>query len=572
MKTDIYINKIIEGTGLTRKEIQDIVEDKKNELKGLISDEGALFIIAKELGVDVKSENKDFLKEIEIKISDITHNMKNIMLFGRIKDVYNVNKFKKKDGSDGYVGAFLLHDKSGDVRIVLWDEQVSIFNEPEFKNNELVKIVNGNAKKGKFGGTEIHIGRFGKLILSPDDVDYKNYPKIKVELIKIRDINLNLKSVSIEGKVIQIFPLKEFERKNGELGKVMSLTLLDSTGSVRIAFWNNDTDKLIGIESGDIISITNLTPKLSTLDSRTVDLNSSRSSKIEKKSKKLELDGDSIKNIKELQNRLGVVSFEGIITSIDNIKNISLKSGENVDLLGFTVSDNSDGIRVTLWREQAEEFSKILSDGQGIVLSNVLIKYSSFSNRNEISLMNDSTLELKNLEIKNLKSIIPVKRDLNTNFSGNYSKIGNINSPGIVEVKGFIAKDLTKITTYEGCTNCFKKVENCSCGQGDETKVRMIINLIVDDGTGTLRTTLIGDIAEKFIGVETEKISQIKETPEDFEKFLESKSSEILGKDIIIKGRAKFSDFSNSYELSAYDFRDVSINEELERAMKKIEG
>ena len=100
----------------------------------------------------------------------------------------------------------------------------------------------------------------------------------------------------------------------------------------------------------------------------------------------------------------------------------------------------------------------------------------------------------------------------------------------------------------------------------------MIINLIVDDGTGTLRTTFIGDIAEKFIGVETEKISQIKETPEDFEKFLESKSSEILGKDIIIKGRAKFSDFSNSYELSAYDFRDVSINEELERAMKKIEG
>jgi len=454
---------------------------------------------------------------------------------------------------------------------VIWDEQVSIFNEPEFKNNELVKVVNGNAKKGKYGGTEIHIGRFGKVILSPDDVDYKDYPKIKVELIKIRDVNLNLKSVAIEGKVIQIFPLKEFERKDGELGKVRSLTLLDSTGSVRIAFWNNDTDKLIGIESGDIISITNLSPKLSTY-SKTVDLNSSRSSKIEKTSKKLNLDGDSIKNIKELQNRLGVVSFEGIITAIDNIKNISLKSGENVNLLGFTVSDDSDAIRVTLWREQADEFSKILSVGQGIVLSNVLIKHSSFSNRNEISLMNDSTLELKDLEIKNLKSITPVKSDLNTNFSGNYSKIGNINTPGIVEVKGFIAKDLTKITTYEGCTNCFKKVENCSCGQGDETKVRMIINLIVDDGTGTLRTTFIGDIAEKFIGVETEKISQIKETPEDFEKFLESKSSEILGKDIIIKGRAKFSDFSNSYELSAYDFRDVNISEELERSMKKIEG
>ena len=51
----------------------------------------------------------------------------------------------------------------------------------------------------------------------------------------------------------------------------------------------------------------------------------------------------------------------------------------------------------------------------------------------------------------------------------------------------------------------------------------------------------------------------------------EKKSSEFLGKDIIIKGRAKFSDFSNQYEISVYDFKDVNIDDELERVMKKIE-
>ena len=80
MKTEVYVNKIIEGTGLTRKEIQNLVEEKKLELKGLISDEGALFIIAKELGVDVKNENNNVLKDIEINIADITLNMKNIIL------------------------------------------------------------------------------------------------------------------------------------------------------------------------------------------------------------------------------------------------------------------------------------------------------------------------------------------------------------------------------------------------------------------------------------------------------------------------------------------------------------
>ena len=569
---DIYINKIIEGTGLARKEIQDLVEEKKNELKGLISDEGALFIIAKELGVDVKNEDKAFLKDIELKISDISQNMKNIMLFGRIKDINNVNNFKKKDGSDGYVGSFLLHDKSGDIRIVLWDEQVNIFTDPDFKYNELVKIINGNANKGKYGGIEIHIGRFGKVVLSPDDVDYKNYPKIETELISIKNINLNLQTVSIEGKVIQIFPLKEFTRKNGELGRVRSLSLLDSTGSVRIAFWNDDTNKLDGIEEGNIISVTNLRPKLSTYDSKTIDLNGSKSSKVEKNAKKFEIKGDPIENIKKLQNSQGIVSFSGIITSIDNLKTISLKSGENVSLLGFTVNDNSDGIRVTLWREMAEEYSKTLSVGQGLGLSNVMVRYSTFSNRNEISVIKDSILELKDLEFKNIKNIEPSKKNLSTSYSGEYTKINSIEAPGIVEIKGFVAKDITKIITYEACNNCFKKIENCTCGANDGTTNRMILNLIVDDGTGTMRSTLMGETAEKFIGVETEKITQIKETPEDFEKFLEKKSLEILGKDMVIKGKVKFSDYSNTYEISVYDFKDVNIDEELEKVMNQIEG
>jgi len=570
MKTEVYINKIIEDTGLTRKEIQSLVEDKKNELKGLISDEGALFIIAKELGVDIKNENKDLLKEIEIFISDITQNMKNITLFGRIKDIYNVNSFSKNDGSKGFVGSFLLHDTTGDARIVLWDDQVKVFNESNFEKNELVKIVNGNAKKGKFGDIEIQVGNYGKVILSPEDVDYNKYPKITFKSINIKEINLNLRSLSIEGKVIQISPIREFTRKDGESGRVGSLTLLDTTGSIKITFWNEDTEKLNKLEISDVVLVTNLNPRLSTLDSKTIDLNASKNTKITKKNKDLNIEGEVIKNIKALQNSKGVVTFKGIITSVDNIKTISLKSGESVSLLGFIISDNTDGIRVTLWREKADEYSKLLAAGQGLVLKNVLVKYSNFSNRNEISLINESTLELKDLEIKNLKSFNLEKKEKGASFSGDYAKIDTIGTPGTIELKGFIAKDLNNITVYEACKNCFKKVENCTCGKGDETEFRMIINLIIDDGTGTIRTTFIGEQAEKLMGVETTKIVQLKETPE-FEKFLEKKSSEFLGKDIIIKGRAKFSDYSNQYEISVYDFKDINIDEELERVMKQIE-
>jgi hypothetical protein len=47
------MDKITKETGLTPKEIQDRVEEKKSELKGLITEEGALFIIANDLCVDI---------------------------------------------------------------------------------------------------------------------------------------------------------------------------------------------------------------------------------------------------------------------------------------------------------------------------------------------------------------------------------------------------------------------------------------------------------------------------------------------------------------------------------------
>jgi replication factor A1 len=569
MKAEVYINKIIEDTGLTRKEIQNLVEDKKNELKGLISDEGALFIIAKELGVDIKGENKELLKDIEIFISDITQNMKNITLYGRIKEVYNVNSFERNDGTKGYVGSFLLNDNTGDARIVLWDNQVNIFNEPNFEKNELIKIVNGNAKKGKYGNMEIHVGSYGKVIISPEDVDYKKYPKITFKSINIGDINLNLNSLSIEGKIIQLFPKREFTRKDGEIGKVQSLTLLDSTGSIRVTFWNEDTEKIKKLEVNDVISVSNLNPRLSTLDSKTIDLMANRNTEISKKTGVLDIEGEAVKNIKQLQKRTGVVSFRGVITSVDNLKSITLKSGEVISLLGFILSDNTDGIRGTIWGEQAEEYSKQLTVGQGLSLKNVLVKYSNFSSRNEISLLNDSSLELIDLEIKNLKSIELSGKQRQSNFSGNYIKIDSINAPGTIEIKGFIAKDLNRITVYEACKNCLKKIENCACDVREDSEYRMILSLIIDDGTGTIRSTFIGDLAEKLIGVETNHIVQLRETPE-FEKFLEKKSSEFLGKDIIIRGRAKFSDFSNQYEINVYDYRDINIDEELERVMKEI--
>jgi ssDNA-binding replication factor A large subunit len=571
MKTEMYISKIIEETGLTKIEIQNMVEEKKKELKGLISDEGALFIIAKELGVDVKDQNKEILKEIEINISDITPNMKNITILGRIKEIYRVHEFNRSDGNKGFVGSFLLHDNSGDIRITLWDDQIKIFKDNNFNMNELVKILNGYAKKGRNGEPEIHVGRMGKVILSPDDADYKNYPKIKSELVTINNINLNMKSISIEGSIIQILPVREFTKKDGELGKVRSLHLLDSSGeSIRVTFWNENTENTLDLKTGEYILLNNLNPRMSSLDSKTIEVHANNYTTIVKKEKKIKFEGIIVDKIEHLQNKKGVVSFQGIISSVDNLKRITSKTGEEISLLGFVVSDNSDGIRITLWSEKAEEFAETLKVGTGIALKNVMVKYSNFSGRNEISLLNDSEIDFIDLDIANIKEIAPRIEERTSKFLGNYTKISEIKSPGNYEIKGFIAKELNSITIYEACSKCNKKIDNCTCEEKGNPENRMIFNIIIDDGSGTIRATVIGDRAEELVGEKTDNILKIKETP-DFEGFLQKRSKDLLGKDIVIKGRVKFSDYSNSYEISAYEFQDVNTNEELEKLIKEIE-
>ena len=568
MKTDAYITKIIQDTGLTRSEIHNKVEEKKSELKGLISDEGALFLIAKEFGVDVSNENTDLIKDIEINISDISLNMKNITLVGRIKEIYSVYEFNKENQEKGYVGSFLLHDTTGEIRIVLWNEHANMFTNENFKKNELVKILNGYTKEGRYG-TELHIGRLGKIILSPDDVDYKKYPKIKDEFVDINKISKMLKSVSIEGKILRIYPTKTFTKKSGENGTLATINLMDTTSTVRVNFWNDDISKMNNIKIGDYVSITSLRPRESNLNPNLITLHATRNTNVSKKEKKLKLEIDLSNSIKKLQNKENLVSFKGIITSIDNLRKVTLKSGDEVNLLNFIVSDDTDFIRVAAWREIAESLSKELSNDKGVMIKNALLKYSNFSGRKEASIIEESHLEIINLSFSNLKKFEGISEINNISHSNNITKISDINTAGFFEIKGLIAKEVNRINIYNACSKCFRKIENCNCEEKGEIKPRMILNLLIDDESGIMRSSFIGDIAEKLLGKETELIMKVMDTP-DYDKVLEKLSSQLVGRDIYIKGKVKFNDYSNAYELNAFDFQEVDVDYDLEQIINEI--
>ena len=145
----------------------------------------------------VKDQDFEFsFDDSQLKIVDIKLDTKSITVYGRIKEIYSKFRFERGDGSEGQGASFLLHDPSGEIRVVLWDQHAEVFTKNEFNVDELVKINNGFAKKGR-AGTEIHVGKFGSVILTPQGVDLTKHPKLKDTETKNKNKNLTQKLQSM---------------------------------------------------------------------------------------------------------------------------------------------------------------------------------------------------------------------------------------------------------------------------------------------------------------------------------------------------------------------------------------
>lgn len=72
--------------------------------------------------------------------------------------------------------------------------------------------------------------------------------------LQIKNIMAGMRDVETIGKVMQIFPVREFET-NGRQGKVASLVIGDETGSIRLVLWGDQTDNISKIKQNDIIKM-----------------------------------------------------------------------------------------------------------------------------------------------------------------------------------------------------------------------------------------------------------------------------------------------------------------------------
>lgn len=268
------------AAGLSEDEIKEELKRKEREFKGFITPQGALFLIAKENGIEIRSPDIDpelyeeaqheiDYNEFIIPISDLREGLSNIVLLGKINRIFSVKDFMRKDGAPGVVGSFLLSDPSSTTKIVLWDDHTKIMQTEFFKSGEVIRVINGYCKKGLKERLEVHLSKQGKIELRPEDIPKKMRVKldhIKIsnsvkyehserppqERLKIKDLfEMNGFVREISG-TIQIEELKEFDTDEGEKSFLLKFVLSDETGSINVLVWGMQAIEILRMIENDM--------------------------------------------------------------------------------------------------------------------------------------------------------------------------------------------------------------------------------------------------------------------------------------------------------------------------------
>lgn len=529
---DMLIQKVESEGSKTRDEIKSMMEQRKEKTHGLLSDYGAIYAVAKELGIEL-SENQTQTTSIK----DIKP-QSSINLAARVKQVYPIKEFERKDGSTGRLASLIVLDKTGEIRVVLWDNNSSVSS--KIKVNDVVLLKNALAKENR-GQTEVHAGSLTNITLNPK-AGGEDIPEIKEEVQDIGNLSESMNAVSIIARVNQYYPMQEFERKDGSTGKRASFIAQDKTSTIRVVLWDEMAEK--EIEQGDTLKITNAYTRAGL--SGGVELQVGSRASVEKTDADLGLAEIPKPEEKKLKVDQIQDNMRGFTVEARILKHYGLREYSQGTMASVVLGDSTGTIRAVFWSETSEEAGK-LSEGDTVRLVNVYSK-ANMNDEPEIHVGRYAKVE-KAEDVE-----VPTSAEINDSLAKQKNIADLESADNFVKIKGKIQDFEQRPIVYMTCDECSKKVQNIGgewmceeCGVVEGTP-NMIVSTLIEDETGIIRAVAFKESAEKILGFELEEALNIAGEEGDENAPLKKALEKRKGKDVQVIGRVNYNDFSDQLE------------------------
>lgn len=250
--------------------------------------------------------------------------------------------------------------------------------------------------------------------------------------------------------------------------------------------------------------------------------------------------------ISQLVQGMKKANVIGKVVEIFPVRGFS-KNGREGKVASLLAADESSNIRVVLW-----DMSHIGLIETGKIKKDDVIEISNGAIRNgELHLSTFSDIKQSKEKIDNA-----VTEKVFNSAKLKDAKPGTSLKTRAVIVQVFDPK------YFEVCPECGKKVidDECKVHGQVQGKRRAILNIVLDDGSETLRGVLFGE--------HIYKLGLLEEDVFSLEKFLEKKSS-ILGEEKIFAGNVRSNALYNTTEFNVEQIEDVNTDELLKELEAK---
>jgi len=236
---DSLLNKLLEQKPeLSRSDIQEMINKKKEKIgAGYLTDQGALFLIASDLGVPLSEQLK-----VEMGLKDLYVGAKEITLETRVMNVYPAKQFSRKDGSQFLLRTMTVYDSDSRAKVKLWDEKANLPGIENLKPGDLIKIIKAYVKSDMTGTPIINVGSGSSLETTET---LSNIPTLDSITEDVSTIKENQQNLVVTGTLDGNVRLSEFTNFKGKPGKALHLRLKGKDGTItRVVLWNADESSL----------------------------------------------------------------------------------------------------------------------------------------------------------------------------------------------------------------------------------------------------------------------------------------------------------------------------------------
>ena len=219
---------------LTRAQIDEMIQKKKEKIgAGYLTDQGALFLIASDLGASLNEQLK-----VEMGLKDLYVGAKEITLATRVMNVYPVKQFSRKDGSQFLLRTMTVYDSDSRAQVKLWDEKANLPGIETLKPGDLVKIIKAYVKSDMKGNPIINVGSGSNI--EPNGTT-STIPSLDDITDDVSNVKENQQNLVVTGILDGNLRTSEFTNFKGEPGRSLQFRLKGKDGnSIRVVLWNKD--------------------------------------------------------------------------------------------------------------------------------------------------------------------------------------------------------------------------------------------------------------------------------------------------------------------------------------------